>query len=87
VILLPIGHEEESTRRLPWVTLGIMILCVVAFFATGFGGSRTESAAIDAMDGWRRRRSSGWTIPTSGRGAASSARDDRALAPGPRRAA
>jgi len=35
VILLPIGHEEEGVRRLPWVTFGVMILCLLAFFMTG----------------------------------------------------
>jgi membrane associated rhomboid family serine protease len=35
MILLPIGHEEEGVRRLPWVTFGVMILCLLAFFMTG----------------------------------------------------
>ena len=48
MILLPIGHEEEGTRRLPWVTFGIMLLCGLAFLATGFGGTRTEFDAVDA---------------------------------------
>lgn len=50
MILLPIGHEEEGTRRLPWVTFGIMILCALAFVATGFGGSRTEFETLDATE-------------------------------------
>lgn len=49
MILLPIGHEQESTRRLPGVTFGIMILCGLAFVATGFGGSRTESENLQAV--------------------------------------
>jgi membrane associated rhomboid family serine protease len=35
MILLPIGHEEEGVRRLPWISFGVMILCALAFFATG----------------------------------------------------
>ena len=35
MILLPIGHEEDGVRRLPWVSFGVMILCALAFFATG----------------------------------------------------
>jgi membrane associated rhomboid family serine protease len=37
MILLPIGHEESGTRRLPWITFGVMLLCVAAFFLTGRG--------------------------------------------------
>lgn len=49
MILLPIGHAEEGTRRWPWVTLGILGLCVLAFLLTGFGGSRTEWDALEAQ--------------------------------------
>jgi membrane associated rhomboid family serine protease len=34
LIILPIGHEKGTVRRLPWVTFGIMALCMVAFFFT-----------------------------------------------------
>ena len=30
-MLIPLGHEQTSVRRLPWVTFGIMALCVVVF--------------------------------------------------------
>jgi membrane associated rhomboid family serine protease len=50
MILLPIGHEQESTRRLPAVTFGIMILCAAAFFATDFGGSRSEWDEVEAHE-------------------------------------
>ncbi len=33
-MLIPIGHERTTVRRLPWVTFVIMILCAVAFLAT-----------------------------------------------------
>jgi len=37
MILLPIGHEESTVRRLPVVTFGIMAVCVVAFLLSGQG--------------------------------------------------
>jgi membrane associated rhomboid family serine protease len=59
MLLIPIGHEQESTRRAPWVTFGLMIACVVAFLATGFGGSRSEWDSIasyqKAIDYWMER--------------------------------
>ena len=59
MILLPIGHEQEGTRRWPWVTLGILGLCVLAFLLTGFGGSRTEWDTLEshgrAIDYWLER--------------------------------
>jgi membrane associated rhomboid family serine protease len=33
-MILPIGHEELSVRRLPWVTFSIIAACVVIFLAT-----------------------------------------------------
>jgi membrane associated rhomboid family serine protease len=35
MILLPYGHEHTTVRRLPWVTIGIMALCLVAFILSG----------------------------------------------------
>lgn len=35
MILLPYTHEQTTVRRLPWVTLGIMALCLVAFVLSG----------------------------------------------------
>jgi membrane associated rhomboid family serine protease len=50
MILIPIGHEESGTRRLPWITFGIMIVCAVAFLLSGqasmFAGD--EDAKIDS---------------------------------------
>jgi membrane associated rhomboid family serine protease len=34
MLLLPIGQEDSSVRRLPWVTFTLMGLCVAAFLAT-----------------------------------------------------
>jgi hypothetical protein len=33
-MILPIGHQESSVRRLPWVSFAIIVACVVAFMAT-----------------------------------------------------
>jgi membrane associated rhomboid family serine protease len=33
-VLLPIGHDQATVRRMPWVTLTIMGLCVVFFLLT-----------------------------------------------------
>lgn len=35
MILLPIGHEAGSVRRLPWVTFGLMCACVLGFIVSG----------------------------------------------------
>jgi membrane associated rhomboid family serine protease len=56
-MILPIGHAESETRRLPWVTFGIMALCVVVFLATDPGsmqpGYDRESLLDDASTYWR----------------------------------
>jgi len=41
-VILPIGHEESSVRRLPWVTFAVMALCVLAFLATKPSSSATD---------------------------------------------
>ncbi len=33
-MIIPLGHEQTSVRRLPWVTFAIMALCLVAFLLT-----------------------------------------------------
>ena len=35
MILIPIGHEQTTVRRLPWVTFGVMAICAVAFVLSG----------------------------------------------------
>ena len=41
MLLIPLGHEE-SARRLPWVTFGILGTCALAFLLTGFGSSQSQ---------------------------------------------
>ncbi len=36
MIVIPIGHESNEVRRLPWVTFGIMILCFVVHIFLSF---------------------------------------------------
>lgn len=59
MILLPIGHERDGTRRLPWITFGILGLSALAFVLTDFGGSRTEFEALEsherAIEYWMER--------------------------------
>jgi membrane associated rhomboid family serine protease len=38
-MLLPIGHEETTVRRMPWVTLTIIGACVVVFILTAVAPS------------------------------------------------
>ncbi len=38
-MIIPIGHEHTTVRRQPWVTLGIMGLCVLAFLLTSIAVS------------------------------------------------
>ena len=33
-MLLPIGHDQTTVRRMPWVSFGIIALCVLAFIYT-----------------------------------------------------
>jgi membrane associated rhomboid family serine protease len=42
-MILPIGHEDSEVRRLPWVTIAIMALCVVMLVATNPAGELGEA--------------------------------------------
>ena len=47
-MLIPIGHEKTSVRRLPWVTFSVMGLCLITFLFTFPGEqSRMEHAFED----------------------------------------
>jgi len=45
-MLLPIGHEETTVRRMPWVTLTIIGSCLVAFILTAIAQSGEERVAF-----------------------------------------
>jgi membrane associated rhomboid family serine protease len=46
-MILPIGHEESEVRRLPWVTIAIMALCVLMLLATNPAGEFGEQPEPD----------------------------------------
>lgn len=45
-MLLPIGHEETTVRRMPWVTLTIIGACLVVFILTVIAPSGDERIAF-----------------------------------------
>jgi membrane associated rhomboid family serine protease len=52
-MLLPIGHEETTVRRMPWVTLTIIGLCVAVFILTLLapsGEERIAAAEVRALE-------------------------------------
>ncbi|MEM7349569.1 MAG: rhomboid family intramembrane serine protease [Acidobacteriota bacterium] len=44
-MLIPIGHEEDAVRRLPWVSIVVMAICIVAFFLSTRQASQIEERA------------------------------------------
>jgi membrane associated rhomboid family serine protease len=52
-MFIPIGHEETTVRRLPWVTFIIMALCLVVLVVTYPGErSRREKAFENLNEAW-----------------------------------
>jgi membrane associated rhomboid family serine protease len=55
-MIIPIGHEEDSVRRLPWITFGVMGLCVAAFALSGqldqspLRGQEAARRAVEAIE-------------------------------------
>jgi membrane associated rhomboid family serine protease len=49
-MLLPIGHERTSVRRLPLVTLGIMAACLVVFVLTHAADERAHALFLDRLN-------------------------------------
>jgi hypothetical protein len=52
-MLLPIGHEQTTVRRVPWVTFSIIGLCVAAYLLTAAapsGVERIEDAELRAVE-------------------------------------
>jgi membrane associated rhomboid family serine protease len=48
-MLIPIGHEDTSVRRLPWVTFGIMIICLLVFLITLPGTKESQRKAGERL--------------------------------------
>ena len=38
MILIPVGHEQSALKRRPWVTFGLMGLCLILFLLSGGAG-------------------------------------------------
>jgi membrane associated rhomboid family serine protease len=52
-MLIPLGHEQTSVRRLPWVTFAIMGLCLVVFLLTFPGEKERLQRAFESLnEGW-----------------------------------
>ncbi len=49
-MLIPIGHEETTVRRWPVVTIGIMVLCLLALIATKMDPAASGAAIQRAFD-------------------------------------
>jgi len=46
-MIIPIGHESDSVRRLPWVTFAIMALCIIIFAFTDKADTSSNDELID----------------------------------------
>lgn len=49
-MIIPIGHERSSTRRWPWVSLTMAVICIVAFFLSSMAESRIERLEEEASE-------------------------------------
>ena len=56
MFIIPIGHDQQTVRRLPWVTFAILAVNLLVFLGTGTSGSNQEAAgnraAQEAVDYW-----------------------------------
>ena len=43
-LIIPVGHESNEVRRLPWITFGIMALCLIVhiFLSMEVGAKQTQ---------------------------------------------
>ncbi len=49
-MLIPLGHEQRSVRRLPWVTFTLMALCLLIFVLTFPGDARRQNEAFEQLE-------------------------------------
>jgi membrane associated rhomboid family serine protease len=56
-VILPIGHQDTSVRRLPWVTFSLMVSCLLAFLlmdTSALEAAPTPAERLEeAADYWR----------------------------------
>jgi membrane associated rhomboid family serine protease len=48
-MIIPIGHEQNVVSRHPWVTYGIMILCVALFLLTHFAHQARVRQSVELL--------------------------------------
>ena len=48
MFIIPIGHDQQTVRRLPWVTFAILAVNLLVFLATGTTGSQHEASGAQA---------------------------------------
>ncbi len=48
-MIIPIGHEDGTVRRAPWVTLGLIAVCFVVHVGVRFGGRDLERRLDDSF--------------------------------------
>lgn len=48
MFIIPIGHDQQTVRRLPWVTFALLAVNLLVFLSTGTAGSEHESAGAQA---------------------------------------
>ena len=48
-MLVPIGHEEDEVRRLPWVSIVILVSCILVYYLTGLEEDRAEEIADERL--------------------------------------
>ena len=57
-MILPIGQQDSSVRRLPWVTFSIMASCLLAFLLTDTSALEAAPEPAErleeAADYWRQ---------------------------------
>jgi membrane associated rhomboid family serine protease len=48
MLIIPIGHDQQTVRRLPWVTFAVLAVNLLVFLGTGTAGSDRENAGSQA---------------------------------------
>lgn len=49
-MIIPIGHEDQTVRRLPWVTIAVIAINLVCFLTVGSAARRSEEVARERLE-------------------------------------
>jgi len=49
-MIIPLGHEDQTVRRLPWVTFTLVALNVLLFLSVGRGALKADTRAVAALE-------------------------------------